>query len=101
MSDQKKTVTKENLAEILQSEIGISKAICEEIVVSLFDEILNLVETNNKVVINNFGKFYINSKKSRPGFNIRLSAPVAIEARKVLRFAPSRALKNLINVHDK
>lgn len=100
MSDTQ-TITKEKLAESLQSELGISRVICEEIISILFDEILNLVQIKDRVTINNFGKFYINYKNSRPGFNIRRRSSVAIAARKVLRFIPSRGFKNQINNDDR
>ena len=91
------TITKEKIAEKLKNELGFSAPICEEITTSIFTEILHLTKRDDKTMLQNFGTWKINHKKTRPGFNIRLGQPVEIKARTVLRFLPSKPLKEKIN----
>lgn len=97
----KETVTKEKIGGILAESLGLSHTICEEITYTLFQEIVDLVKAEKKVTLKNFGKFYINHKRSRPGLNIRTKDVIAIASRDVLRFTPSRLFKSKINNDEK
>ena len=92
-----KTITKEKIAEMLNDSMGISKAVCEEIVNATFEEIFALAKSSHKLTLQNFGTFKIHKKDSRPGLNINTGERVNIKAREVLTFSPSKALKNKIN----
>lgn len=94
------TITKEKLAHILKEQLGFSSLICSEIITTIFDEIITLCKKRRKIAFKNFGKFYINTKNTRPGVNIKTKAIVEIAARDVLRFIPARELKNKVNNHD-
>jgi nucleoid DNA-binding protein len=97
----KETVTKEKIAARLSEDLGLSHILCEEISYTIFQEIVDLVKAEKKITLKNFGKFYINHKKSRPGLNIRTKDVVAIAPRDVLRFTPSRLFKSKINGDEK
>lgn len=87
------TITKEDISNELKNKLGFSAQVCDEIVNVLIDELITQTEENGKVTIKNFGKFFINKKNSRPGLNIKTGETVDIPARSVLRFIPSRLLK--------
>jgi nucleoid DNA-binding protein len=91
------TFTKEKIAERLKTQLGLSATLCEEITSSIFSEIFRLTKRDEKMMLQNFGTWKINHKETRPGFNIRSKELVKIEARTVLRFLPSRPLKEKIN----
>jgi DNA-binding protein HU-beta len=91
------TITKEKISAELKAHLGLSVAICSKIVDSIFEEITRLTKLNQELTIRGFGKFYINQKNARPGFNIKQKTSVTIPARSVLRFIPSRSFKNMIN----
>ena len=91
------TITKEKIAEKLKEQLGLSATLCEEIVTHTFSEIFRLTKRDAKTMLQNFGTWKINHKKTRPGFNIRSGEPVEIKPRTVLRFLPSRPLKEKIN----
>lgn len=91
------TITKEKIAENLQDHLGFSVSICENIVSEVFRQIINLSKKDQKVMLQNFGTWKINNKKSRPGFNIHTGESVDIEPRSVLRLIPSKSLKENIN----
>jgi len=97
----KETVTKEKIAGRLAENLGLSHTLCEEIVYTIFQEIVDLVKVEKKMTLKNFGKFYINHKEARPGLNIRTKDIVPIAARDVLRFTPSRLFKSKINGDEK
>jgi len=92
-----KTITKEKIVEKLKEQLGLSATLCEEIVTHNFSEILRLTKRDDKTMIQNFGTWKINHKKTRPGLNIRTGEQVEIKPRTVLRFLPSRPLKEKIN----
>lgn len=94
---KQKTITKENIAQELHTKLGFSTSICEEFVQELLEEIYALTRQSSSLTIANFGKFYINHKKARPGFNIHNNAPIEVKPRSVMRFIPSALLKNKVN----
>lgn len=91
------TITKEKIVEKLKEQLGLSATLCEEITNYTFSEILHLALRDDKIMLQNFGTWKINQKKTRPGFNIRSGERVEIKPRKVLRFLPSRPFKEKIN----
>ena len=91
------TITKELIADHLKNQLGFSSLICEEITYTIFLEILTLTQENNKTMLQNFGTWKINHKKTRPGLNIHTGDTVEIKARNVLRFTPAKSLKEKIN----
>ncbi len=94
------TITKEKIANLLKEKLGFSSLLCEEITNSIFSEMLDLSLNNNKFVLENFGKFQINHKKKRPAVNLQTGTALEIEPRRVLRFHPSRLLKEKVNSHE-
>lgn len=96
-NSKQKTITKENVATQLHNKLGLSMSICEEFVHELIDEIYLLTKQDQSLTIQNFGKFYINHKKPRPGFNMHSNELIQITPRTVMRFIPSNALKNEVN----
>ncbi|RYE06073.1 MAG: HU family DNA-binding protein [Rickettsiaceae bacterium] len=94
-------ITKEKIVEMLKVQIGLSGTICEELTNIIIDEILNLTIKHNKLRLKNFGVFAINSKKARPAQNLQTGQTMPIPARNVLRFLPSKSLKEAINLIKK
>ncbi|MGI4776284.1 MAG: HU family DNA-binding protein [Janthinobacterium lividum] len=90
-------VTKEKIAEMLKSKIGLSGVVCEELVNTILEEILNLTIEHKKLRLKNFGTFFINPKKARLAQNLQTGETIPIAARDVLRFSPSKSLKEIIN----
>ena len=52
------------------------------------------------VEIVRFGKFVLHDKRARVGRNPQTGAPIPIEARRVLTFQPSDALRKILNVDE-
>ncbi len=93
------TITKAKIVHKLQSKVGLSGVICEEIVNNFFAQIMNIV-CQEKLILKNFGSFKISIKSPRPAINLQTKQAITLPSRKVLRFSPSKILKNLINTKN-
>lgn len=98
MDDQEKnTVTRAYLANVIYREIGISFAESSELVDSLFEELIQALENEEVVKISSFGSFHILHKKERIGRNPKTKKEATILPRKVVSFYASNLLKKRIN----
>ena len=90
-------LTKIEVINMLNEQIGIPKVECIRIVESFFDIIKSELEKGNPVMISGFGKWTVKSKKARIGRNPKTGEDVTIEARKVVTFRPSAVLRDDLN----
>ncbi len=91
-----KTITREKIAHILKSKLGLSSIICEEIVDQIFKNIQQMA-SNQRLTLAGFGSFCTSTKKPRPGINFHTKEIVIIPEKEVMRFIPAKKLKLLIN----
>ena len=66
------TLTKSEIIEDLNNEIGLNKREAKELVDSLFDHIKDLLEDGQEVKLSGFGNFQLKDKSPRPGRNLSL-----------------------------
>lgn len=92
-----KTITKNIIAQHIQNNFGFSKNYADSLVSNIFSEMTKLILQENKVNIPKLGTFEIHQKKARPGMNISKGEKIVIGPRKIIRFIPSRSLKEKIN----
>lgn len=92
-----KTFTKSMIAEHIQNKFGFSKNYADSLVSSIFTQMTKLITKDSKVNIPKLGTFEVHQKNARPGMNISKGEKITIEARKIVRFIPSRSLKEKIN----
>ncbi len=71
--------------------MGFSNNLCEEIVNTVFSNILEIAK-KQKLTLKNFGSFEVKQKNLRPGINFHTKSSVIIESKKNLRFVPSSKL---------
>lgn len=90
------TLTKAEIAEGLQSDLGFSKTVSKEIVDQLFEEIRSSLETGVPVRISSFGNFELRDKKARPGRNPKTREPKIIAPRRVVTFKAGDKLKKRV-----
>ena len=90
-------INKNSISQHLTDRLGISKKFFDDVVDTLFEEIINLAKTDSTVKIKNFGSFNVSKKSARPGNIINQNQMIMIEERLVLNFSPSRSLKERIN----
>ena len=86
-------LTKADLADCVQEEVGLSNAECKELVDEFFGAITDALTKGNEVKLSGFGNFVLHDKNARPGRNPTTGEPVTIAARRVVAFHPGRKLK--------
>ena len=93
----KKVVTKANVVNHLNENIGLSKRECQFFFESFLDVIFSELKKHNDVKIVNFEIFKIKNKKPRIGRNPKTKEEVMISERNVVKFKSSDFLINFIN----
>ena len=77
-------------------ESGFSKNHVEKAVNDALDVIGETLAKGEEVVITGFGKFEVTERAARTGRNPRTGDPVEIAACKVVKFKPSKSLKESV-----
>lgn len=92
-------MTKSGLVTKVSREIGskISKTECGSVVDVLLSSITEELAQGNSVEIRGFGTFKVRERKARMGRNPSTSEPVAIPARSVPVFTPSKNLRDRVD----
>ena len=90
-------LTKIEVVNMLNEQIGFPKIECIRIVESFFDIIKSELERGSPVMVSGFGKWTVKSKKERKGRNPKTGESIAIKARKVVTFKPSAVLRDAVN----
>ena len=89
--------TREDIAESLHNEFGLTKKDCLTFVNDILEIIIKGLQDNGYVKIHNFGSFKVKRKKSRLGRNPKTKEDVIINERNVITFKPSKSILNYIN----
>ena len=91
------TLTKANLVDSIQNEIGLSRKQSSELVESLLEIIKKSLENSEDVLISGFGKFCVKQKKQRRGRNPATGKDMMLGPRKVITFRCSPVLRKKVN----
>lgn len=94
-------ITREEISEFINIELGLTKQDCNDIVNDIIEEIIQGLTTSKKVKIHNFGTFVLKHKKTRKGRNPKTKEEVWIKPRNVISFIPSRKVLNTLNAQLK
>ena len=92
--------TRDDIAELLHSEFGLTKKDCLFFVNDILEIITDGLKKNSYVKIHNFGSFKIKRKKSRIGRNPKTKEEVIINERNVITFKASKSILNFINKNN-
>ena len=92
-----KNITKDDIADSINRDFGLSKKDCLNIVKDILDEIILGLQKSQIVKIHNFGTFKLRRKKSRIGRNPKSKKEFIISERNVISFKPSKIALNYIN----
>ena len=93
-------ITRDDISEYINSEFGLSKYDCNNIVNEIIEQIISGLIDDNVVKIHNFGTFKLRQKDQRIGRNPKTKVEVMILPRKVISFIPSKHLLNKINKNN-
>ena len=95
------TLTKSDIVEDLNNEIGLNKREAKELVDSVFDTIKETLINGEEVKVSGFGNFQLKEKPDRTGRNPRTGEDVEITARRVVTFKSGQKLKEKVKSIDK
>jgi len=87
------TLTKAELAILLNEKVGLNRVESKEMVQAFFDELMLALEGGDSVKLAGFGNFMLRDKSPRPGRNPKTGVTVPISARRVVTFHASAKLK--------
>jgi integration host factor subunit alpha len=92
--------TRDDIAESLHNEFGLTKKDCIAFVNDILDIIIEGLKNDGYVKIHNFGSFKVKRKKSRIGRNPKTKENFMISERNVLTFKASKIVLNSINKNE-
>ena len=90
-------LTKANIVEAVQTEIGFTRHQATNIVESLIELIKSNLESGEDVLVSGFGKFCVHEKKERRGRNPSTGEDLMLASRRVVTFKCSGKLRDRIN----
>lgn len=89
-------MTKIDLTDRVAALGDLTRRDSEIIVETMFDAIVSALKQDDKVEIRGFGSFRTRQRNSRTGRNPKTGASVAVPAKRVPFFKPSKELRELI-----
>ena len=90
-------MNKSELIEHIATEADISKAAAARALEAVIGGVTATLKTNDSVSLVGFGTFTVGTREAREGRNPRTGAAIKIEAAKVPKFRPGKALKDALN----
>jgi integration host factor subunit alpha len=91
-----KTLTRQDLAEAVFREVGLSRNESAQLVESVLTHVSDTLAAGKTVKISSFGTFSIRDKAARIGRNPKTGEEVPILPRRVLTFRPSHLMKDRV-----
>lgn len=90
-------MTKADLVDQVTALGDLTRRDGEVIVETLFESIIGALKADDKVEVRGFGSFRTRQRNSRTGRNPKTGAAVAVPAKRVPFFKPSKELRDLVN----
>ncbi|MFO7713661.1 integration host factor subunit alpha [Desulfosarcina sp.] len=90
-------LTKKDLVDQVQTELGFLRNQSVEIIESLLELIKSTLASGNDVLVSGFGKFCVKEKKARKGRNPATGEDAILPARRVVTFKCSGKLRDKVN----
>ena len=90
-------ITRDDIAEFINKEFGLTKKDCNDLVKDIIEEIIEGLNEHKIVKIHNFGTFKLKRKNARLGRNPRTKEDVMIAPRNVISFLPSKHILKKLN----
>jgi len=91
------SLTKEDLVNSIQNQLGFSKRKSTDVFESLFEIMKSTLEKEEDILISGFGKFCVKDKNERRGRNPQTGNDMMLGSRRVVVFKWSGILKDKIN----
>jgi integration host factor subunit beta len=91
------TVTKADLVEEVIRATDLPRKESEAIVETIFDSIIQALQTGDKIEIRGFGSFRTRQRRGRVGRNPKTGEKVEVPPKRIPFFKPSKELKDFVN----
>src|ERR1700677_5399764 len=91
------TLTKADLIEEVLKVTDLPRKESEAIVETIFDSIIQALQTGDKIEIRGFGSFRTRQRRGRVGRNPKTGAKVDVPPKRIPFFKPSKELKDFVN----
>jgi nucleoid DNA-binding protein len=85
-------MTKQQLIEKVAAKTQLSKSQVEMTLDSVLEQIVEALQTNERVDLRGFGSFAVKDRKERQGRNPRTGETITIAAKRDAAFKPSKEL---------
>lgn len=95
--DREVILNKSELIEHIAESADISKASAGRALDAAIEAITTALKAGEEVTLVGFGSFHVSERAARTGRNPRTGDAIDIEAAKVPKFRPGKALKDAIN----
>ena len=89
-----KTITRNDLIEVISDKVGLSLNDSSEMIENIFDFILTELESGDDVKISSFGTFKVKRKNLRMGRNPKTGIEAPIKPRNIVSFYSSNVLRS-------
>lgn len=90
------TLTRADLAETLNRQVGLSRADASAMIESILDHMTTALLDGGNVKISGFGTFVLRDKGQRIGRNPKTGIEVPITPRRVLTFRASQGMRQKV-----
>jgi DNA-binding protein HU-beta len=90
-------MTKQELAQKVADDTGISQNQAREVVEATFKAIADELQGGGEVAVSGFGKFSVSERNAREGRNPATGETIQIAASKGARFSAASGLKKQLN----
>ncbi len=90
------TLTRADLADTMNRQVGLSRADSAVMVESILDHMIEALVDGENVKISGFGTFVLRDKGERTGRNPKTGVEVRIAPRRVLTFRASQTMRDRI-----
>ena len=91
------TMTKADLVEEVTRVTELPRKESEAVVETIFESIINALQSDDKIEIRGFGSFRTRQRRGRTGRNPKTGAKVEVPPKKIPFFKPSKELKDYVN----
>lgn len=89
-------MTKKELIKKVAKEADVPVSVAAKIISTMFEAIKASLKKGQKVILTDFGTFWVGSRKARKGRNPRTGEDIKIPEAKTPRFRPGQALKDVL-----
>lgn len=90
-------MNKAQLIEKMAKNSKMSKSACKKVLETFIDVVGKTLKGGSTIVLTGFGTFTVMKRKARTGVNPATGKKMDIPAKKVAKFRPGRALRDMVD----